>query len=406
MLGLGSNISKTGKLGVHDLGIVTSNLVLKHNYDLSSVQPLSSGAAVFDGDNDYIELGSQSGDLRLSGSNGSITAWVNPTVVGDDYQRIVDKSDGGDGANGYAFILHDDGTVQCSVDGSTAVAGLIVLTAQKWQHLAWTWDGTNHKLYVDGVLDVSNASSAKPPSDTTNMRIGTWNHATAREYKGYMCNVGIFEEALSQPQIKSIMNKNYDSLSASEKTDLVSWWNLDSTTTQLATAVYDNHHGGGELLSGELGENMDFEDGFGELASGLANGWRSARGNLTQNTTTPYQGTSAQSVTNPAGNNGNVYLHDSSFSGGEVIGAIYNVSFWAKNIKGSGGYFQSQNYDIANVDISNTDWTFYSFSALCDSTSGIGLIFYTDANNTNDTNGVSVDNVSVTRVNGNTGTLS
>mgnify|MGYP003632676701 CR=1 FL=1 len=242
MLGLGSNISKTGKLGVHDLGIVTSNLVLKHNYDLSSVQPLSSGAAVFDGDNDYIELGSQSGDLRLSGSNGSITAWINPTITGDDYQRIVDKSDGGSAANGYAMVVRSDGTVDRYIDGGAAMEGLTVLTAQRWYHLAWTWDGTNHKFYVDGVLDVTHANSATPPSDTTNMRIGTWNHSTAREYKGYMCNVGVFEEALSQAQVKSIMNKNYADLTASETADLVSWWNLSADAN-------DNHGSNNGTLS-------------------------------------------------------------------------------------------------------------------------------------------------------------
>ncbi len=243
MLGLGSNISKTGKLGVHDLGIVTSNLVLKHNYDLSSVQPLSDGAAYFDGDDNYIELGSQSGDLRLSGSNGSVTAWINPTITGDDYQRIVDKSDAGTAANGYAMSLRvPGGTIQCMIDSSVIIEGSIVLTAQKWHHVAWTWDGTNHKIYVDGVLDVTTASSATPPSDTINMRIGTWNHSVAREYKGYMCNVGIFEEALSQAQIKSIMNKNYAGLTTSETADLVSWWNLSADAN-------DNHGSNNGTLS-------------------------------------------------------------------------------------------------------------------------------------------------------------
>ena len=43
-------------------------------------------------------------------------------------------------------------------------------------------------------------------------------------------------EALTQPQIKSIMNKNYAALSASEKTNLVSWWNLDEETATDGTA--------------------------------------------------------------------------------------------------------------------------------------------------------------------------
>ena len=49
-----------------------------------------------------------------------------------------------------------------------------------------------------------------------------------RELNGYMCNVGIWKgRVLTQPEIKSIMNKNYAGLTSSEKTNLVSWWNLD-----------------------------------------------------------------------------------------------------------------------------------------------------------------------------------
>ena len=43
-----------------------------------------------------------------------------------------------------------------------------------------------------------------------------------------MCNVGYWNAALTQPQIKSIMWKNYAGLSDSEKTNLVSWWNLSA----------------------------------------------------------------------------------------------------------------------------------------------------------------------------------
>ena len=49
-------------------------------------------------------------------------------------------------------------------------------------------------------------------------------------FNGYICNVGYWNAAITQPQIKSIMNKDYAALSASEKTNLVSWWNLDEET--------------------------------------------------------------------------------------------------------------------------------------------------------------------------------
>ena len=68
------------------------------------------------------------------------------------------------------------------------------------------------------------------------------------------------------------MNKNYDSLSASEKTDLVSWWNLDSTTTEVATAVYDNHGGetfGGELLNQPILTGTNWVNNNGTVSDGI-----------------------------------------------------------------------------------------------------------------------------------------
>jgi len=243
MLGLGNSLA--AKRPTTGQSIVKDNLVLQHGYSSGEVQQVSTGAAYFDGDDDYIELGSQDGDLRLSGSNGSITAWVKPTITGGDtYQRIVDKSDSTSGTNGYALTIHDDGRVFCYIDGSNQITSLpsTALTARKWQHITWTWDGTRHKFYIDGVLDVSSVSSATPPSDTTNMRIGTWNHSTGREYNGYMCNVGIFESALTQSQIKSIMWKSYSDLSTGEKRNLVSWWNLDATAADGIGLVYDENN--------------------------------------------------------------------------------------------------------------------------------------------------------------------
>jgi hypothetical protein len=48
------------------------------------------------------------------------------------------------------------------------------------------------------------------------------------EVKGYVCNCALWQTDLTQPQIKSIMNKNYAGLTSSEKTNLVSWWNLSA----------------------------------------------------------------------------------------------------------------------------------------------------------------------------------
>jgi len=162
----------------------------------------------FDGVDDYVELGSQAGALRLYNSNGTISAWIKIDDVSadDNSKRIVDKSDEGSGRKGYALWVRTNGQVAGAIDESTQSSSVGVITDATWHHVVWTWDGTNYKFYIDGSLDTTAADTSRPPSDTTNMRIGTWNHSTAREFKGLMDEVTIFDSALSAVQIRAIYN--------------------------------------------------------------------------------------------------------------------------------------------------------------------------------------------------------
>tara|TARA_Y100001973_G_C5165972_1_gene316178 strand:- start:343 stop:1467 length:1125 start_codon:yes stop_codon:yes gene_type:complete len=183
----------------------------------------------FDGTDDFIDLGSQSGDLRLSGSNGAIVAWIKPTLTGDEFQRIVDKSSSGSGANGYALFIKKDGNVTGNIDGVAIVTTPTgVVAADKWQHLVWTWNGTTHYVYVDGIEVQSSSSSTTPPSNTTNMRIGTWNHDVAREYRGNMSEVVIYNKGLSASEVKTLYNgrEPYNHKEGVCLSNLLAWWRM------------------------------------------------------------------------------------------------------------------------------------------------------------------------------------
>ena len=260
MLGLGSNMMKhpvTGK------SIVRDGLVLQHNYNLSSVEPLSSGAASFNGTSDYIAINAKPVDT----ADGTYCWWSNSTQT--TYQTIF--SHGGNNIGGFHAnnagtnnpLLYLEGTkYQYWVDTGFADDGL-------WHHWAVVVDVDSMvgcKLYIDGV-EIAQGSRATAGAATAyqNMEIGRYN--TSNEFEGYICNFGVWSSHLSQAQVKSIMNKNYDSLSASEKTNLVSWWNLDSVIDSADlgdgdTTVYDNHYGGGEVLGGEKTTDGTFINGL------------------------------------------------------------------------------------------------------------------------------------------------
>ena len=231
MLGLGSNIIKSPLPGKT---IVTDNLVLRHDYGGGAVQPLSDGAAVFDGVDDYITMGNV---CNLGAADFSIAFWLNP---GSDTTTQYYISKYQDGSNYWYIRLQGSSQTQfhsTDADGAgVSRSGATAILANQWAHIVVTCDRSDSSglsIYVNGVLDSSGSTSNTTDLDNTgDLKLGL--HTTSNFADGYMCNVGIWDAVLTQPQIKSIMNKNYAGLSASETASLVSWWNLSADAN-------DNH---------------------------------------------------------------------------------------------------------------------------------------------------------------------
>ena len=229
MLGLGSNIIKSPSSGAT---IVTDNLVLRHQYVVNPVQPLSDGAAYFDGSDDYIQLPDP-----FSHSKITICAWIMLFEETTTASVIYESRDSGD--DGFLFYVTTDESIRIKAQG-TSVAGTAGLPLNNWVHACFTYDSSagssNIKLYENGVL-ASSGSETDAVSITANAKLGG-GVVTITNYwfPGYICNVGIWDEILTQAEIKSIMWKNYSDLTSSETADLVSWWNLDEETATDGTA--------------------------------------------------------------------------------------------------------------------------------------------------------------------------
>jgi len=224
MLGLGNNLKKSGLITP---GIVTDSLVLKHKYDAGSVVPVSDGAAYFTGNGDRIVLSS---DVvhALSGGTTTYCFWANRASV-----NSWDIALGYNGQSSYRFIVFDDDAdrlqVESDTDGSSAHGTISpAMSANKWYHFAVTMNSGTVAMYMDGA-SLTMADATIGSGDTTINCIGGGANPSGNSFHGYMCNVGIWNSILTQAQIKSIMWKNYAGLTDSEKTNLVSWWNLDSS---------------------------------------------------------------------------------------------------------------------------------------------------------------------------------
>ena len=255
MLGLGSNLSK---VGLSTPGIVTDNLVLKHNYNAGAVVPVSDGAAYFTGTGNRIVLSS---DIvhALSGGTTTYCFWANRASV-----NSWDIALGYNGQSSYRFIVFDDDAdrlqVESDTDGSAAYGTISpAMSANEWHHFAVTMNSGTVAMYMDGV-SLTMADATIGSDDTTINCIGGGANSSNNCFHGYMCNVGIWNSILTQAQIKSIMWKNYAGLSDSEKTNLVSWWNLDKTIGQTIDSSINTNNSNNPTASYNYSDKLVFDN--------------------------------------------------------------------------------------------------------------------------------------------------
>ena len=175
----------------------------------------NGGSLDFDGADDYVELGSidSTNPLSLYDQTGfSIDMWLAPEFAGDDFQRIIEKSTAGSSIGGWGAVLKPSNkTMYFFIDGST-IGNYTdsAANAGAWRHYTWTRKGNNSiKLYINGslVYDVTSATKSIP-SDTADMRIGSWNHSTGREYNGKIANIKVYNKELSAEEV----SQNYNAL--------------------------------------------------------------------------------------------------------------------------------------------------------------------------------------------------
>lgn len=176
---------------------------------------VSSGGAKyfnFDGLDDFIEFGSitSSDPVSLYGlSNMTIEFWMrNPlSATQDTYARLIDKSTGGNGADGWAFYVAGstrqpimavvvDGTATPAFDNSA-------YSANTWYQFVITRTSSAWRLYVNTSYRSILYYSTSFPPDTANMRIGTWNHSTGRELQGDVGIVRLYNKVLSAVEIQT-----------------------------------------------------------------------------------------------------------------------------------------------------------------------------------------------------------
>lgn len=130
------------------------------------------------------------------------------------YPRLIDKSDGASGANGW-FIYTEAGAsyddVQFCCGNSTGHGAKFTGYQGQWSTWCWRIDdttgGDSTRIWINGLEQtvIEHATINLPaPTTTTNAAIGNWNHTTDRLWEGAIGVVWIWDRLLDPHECRAI----------------------------------------------------------------------------------------------------------------------------------------------------------------------------------------------------------
>jgi hypothetical protein len=160
-------------------------------------------AIVFDGAARYIDCG-----LGPTLSRFSVGIWFKPTAF-TNFGTLICMGTGA--ARNYCLDTKQTTgelrfTFTTGAFNYKTVTGATVPTLNLWHFGCLTFDGTTQRIYLDGILDGSLANTA--PDVTTGLEIGA--DAGNDLFIGSISEVRIWNRALSQTEIRLVMNSNYE----------------------------------------------------------------------------------------------------------------------------------------------------------------------------------------------------
>ena len=166
------------------------------------------GGLLFDGTNDYVDLGAPAKINNVSGAF-TISSWIKPAGPGSGaifsnarnccgtYNGVTLGQYGG--TQKFTLILYNGSSYADLFTNTSIVPGV-------WQHVVGVYDGSQTSaIYVNGVFDISRTVTFGPGAPATfNSFIGKLGSGGAWPYPGDIDDVRFYNRALSPAEIKAL----------------------------------------------------------------------------------------------------------------------------------------------------------------------------------------------------------
>jgi hypothetical protein len=194
---------------VNELG----EAIVKTNYDFDGTKYITFGWApedvyvrsiYFDGMGDYVDM---ENTLNLNQTEFTISSWIKRGINSSN-TSILSKRDVSY-TEGYDLKITSTGKVEMSwKNGSTqTITSNTTIPTDEWHQVAIIYTGGNANLYIDGILDKTEALSA--PTDTSqSFYLGAAGKlAPTAFFEGNIDEVRVWDTALTVDQLRYVMNQ-------------------------------------------------------------------------------------------------------------------------------------------------------------------------------------------------------
>lgn len=169
----------------------------------------SKGALLFDGDGDYVKVGNES-RFDIAGEI-TVAAWIKVNRFDKDWQAIVTKGDSAwrlqRNQNKDSLELACTGVKVPSNSPYGGLYGQRGVNDGQWHHVVGVYDGEKMYLYIDAVLDVSQAASGGIGTNDQPVYIGENSEMAQRFWNGLIDEVRIYNCALDEGRIKALYSE-------------------------------------------------------------------------------------------------------------------------------------------------------------------------------------------------------
>jgi trimeric autotransporter adhesin len=159
-------------------------------------------AVTFDGVDDYMDAGNV---LNLDNTNFTVSAWIKRNTSG---KTILSKRNS-TFTTGYDLMINSGGYAEMSWMNGTkqTITSSVIIPTGKWHNVGVTFDGTNARMYIDGVLDVTTPLSPVLSNTQSFIIAAASGTGTTSFFDGTIDEVRVWGTALSAAELRYVMNQ-------------------------------------------------------------------------------------------------------------------------------------------------------------------------------------------------------